>query len=175
MSSKRRRNNQGSSNNQQPVQIPQHPNQKPLAQAMSQNFPQMQQIAGIATTSYQGPIPHPDILKGFDALVPGSAKTLIDLAMTESSHRRELESKALEANIFAQKKQLEITEYQNKAVFRTDLSGQILGAVTSLFCIVSAVYLIMNGHEGAAMVLASIPIGAIVKSFMPEKLKFWKK
>lgn len=173
MSNKRRRNTQGQVNKQQPVSTLPQSSQKPMVQAMGQNFPQMQ-MTGIATTAYQGPIPHPDILKGFDVLVPGTAKDLIDLAKLESSHRRDLENKALEANIFAQKKQLEITDYQSKVVFKTDLSGQVLGAITSISCIAASVYLVMNGHERAAIILASIPIGAIVKSFMPEKFKFWK-
>ena len=173
MSNKRRRNIQGQVN-KQPVPASPQSSQKPIIQAMGQNLPQMQ-MTGIATTAYQGPIPHPDILKGFDLLVPGTAKDLIDLAKLESSHRRDLENKALEANIFAQKKQLEITDYQSKVVYRTDLSGQLLGAITSISCIAASVYLVMNGHERAAIILASIPIGAIVKSFMPEKLKFWKK
>ena len=173
MSNKRRRNIQGQVN-KQPVPASPQSSQKPIIQAMGQNLPQMQ-MTGIATTAYQGPIPHPDILKGFDLLVPGTAKDLIELAKMESSHRRDLESKALEANIFAQKKQLEIADYQSRVVFKTDLSGQILGAVTSLVCVFLAAYLILNGYGGYAMVLASIPMGAIVKSFMPEKLKFWKK
>lgn len=172
MSNKKRRNLQPQA---KPVATPApQVGQRPIAQSVAQNFPQ-HQIAGIKTTSYQGPIPHPDILKGFDALVPGTAKELIDLAKSESVHRRDLESKALEANIFAQKKQLEIAEYQNKVVFRTDISGQTLGAITSIICVAASTYLVVSGHERAAMILASIPISAIVKSFMPEKFKFWKK
>ena len=172
MSNKRRRNLQPQA---KPATTPApQVGQRPIAQSIAQNFPQ-QQITGISTTTYQGPIPHPDILKGFDALVPGTAKDLIDLAKSESAHRRDLESRALDANIFAQKKQLEIAEYQSKVVFRTDISGQTLGAITSIFCIAASTYLVLNGHERAAIILASIPISAIVKSFMPEKFKFWKK
>lgn len=174
MSNKRRRNAAAQVSKQQPVPTSPQISQKPIAQAMGQNFPQMQ-MTGITTTAYQGPIPHPDILKGFDVLVPGTAKDLIELAKMESSHRRDLESKALEANIFAQKKQLEIADYQSRVVFKTDLSGQVLGAATSLVCVFLAAYLILNGYGGYAMVLAAIPMGAIVKSFMPEKLQFWKK
>lgn len=42
---------------------------------------------------YSGPIPHPKILAGYQALDPEAAKKIIDNGIEESRHRRELESK----------------------------------------------------------------------------------
>lgn len=42
---------------------------------------------------YSGPIPHPKILAGYQALDPEAAKKIIDNGIEESKHRRELESK----------------------------------------------------------------------------------
>lgn len=41
---------------------------------------------------YSGPIPHPEILKGYEELSPGSAKEIIENGIEESSHRRKLET-----------------------------------------------------------------------------------
>lgn len=41
---------------------------------------------------YSGPIPHPNILAGYDALYKGAAKKIIDNGIAESEHRRKLES-----------------------------------------------------------------------------------
>lgn len=41
---------------------------------------------------YSGPILHPEILKGYEELSPGSAKEIIENGIEESSHRRKLET-----------------------------------------------------------------------------------
>lgn len=47
----------------------------------------------MSLSMYSGPIPHPDILKGYDSMYPGAAKKMIDNGLEESSHRRMLETK----------------------------------------------------------------------------------
>ncbi|MBO3091436.1 DUF2335 domain-containing protein [Schleiferilactobacillus harbinensis] len=49
-----------------------------------------------ALEMYSGPIPHPDILERYDAIDPGAAKQIIDNGVTESTHRRAMEDKAIE-------------------------------------------------------------------------------
>ena len=44
---------------------------------------------------YNGPIPHPEILAGFDKLDKGSAKKIIDNGIAESTHRRKMEDKSM--------------------------------------------------------------------------------
>ena len=78
-------------------------------------------------THYQGAIPHPGVLRGMDELVPGTAAKLIKLAEDESLHRRKLELMAMEANVSAQQSQLDINLRQNRAVFRSDMIGQVAG------------------------------------------------
>lgn len=57
-----------------------------------QQRPNLQDVATAkvqtVTTHYQGSVPHPDILRGFDAVVPGTAARLVKLAEEESAHRR---------------------------------------------------------------------------------------
>jgi uncharacterized membrane protein len=74
------------------------------------NKQQQNQATQVATTTqttafYQGAIPPPEMLKGFDDLVPGSAERLIALAEQESLHRRSLEMQTLQANIVSQNHQ----------------------------------------------------------------------
>lgn len=117
-------------------------------------------------THYQGIVPHPDILRGLDEVVPGTAERLIRLAEEESNHRRELEIKANDANISAQQYQLQITEQQTQAVFRSDLVGQIAGLIVCLACIGGAIYLGINEHDELAGVLALIPTAALIRAFV---------
>lgn len=41
---------------------------------------------------YSGPIPHPKILAGYQALYPDAAKEIIENGLDESRHRRQLET-----------------------------------------------------------------------------------
>ncbi|WP_083918270.1 DUF2335 domain-containing protein [Methylosarcina fibrata] len=128
-----------------------------------------QQVVSAQLTNYQGPIPHPDILRGFDQLVPGTAQRLIKLAEDESLHRRRLEALALNSNIETQQKQIALDERQIRSVSRSDAIGQIFGFIICLICIASATYLGLKDHEWLAGAIAAIPTGALIKAFILNK------
>lgn len=56
-----------------------------------------------AMQSFSGPLPHPDILKKFDEVVPGAAERIIKMAELQSEHRRELEKKVINSGIVREK------------------------------------------------------------------------
>jgi len=144
---------------------------------MAKNTRQKQQasqqvVAATQTvTHYQGAVPPPEILRGIDEIVPGAAARLIALAEQESNHRRSLEVKAIEANIAAQVAQVQINEHQTKAVFQSDMIGQVAGFLVCLCCIGAAVYLGNNGHDWLAGGIAAIPTAALIKAFVLTKNK----
>jgi uncharacterized membrane protein len=149
--------------------------QSATASAVKSTLPQ--QLAGLQigqvqaqSQLYSGPVPHPDILQKFDALVPGTARRMIQLAEDESIHRRKMESAALEANIDAQRSQLDIAASQNKAVFRSDLLGQSFGLIVALACIAGAVYLAVIGNNVAAAILAAMPTAAVIRAFFVRRI-----
>lgn len=136
-----------------------------IAAAAQQSRPVQQQIVTAELQQYSGQIPPPDLLRGFDDLIPGTAARLIQWAEDEQGHRRHLESEAQSANIAAQQRQLAIAEYQSRAVFRSDLVGQVLGFAVCAACVVGAVWLAMQGQPGVAIALTVIPTGAVVLAF----------
>ena len=77
---------------------------------------------------YQGDLPHPDILEGYNRLYPDSAKRIIENGIAESEHRRKMEDKYLSGNIAAHK------------------FGQVLGFIVALAIITSGTFLIFTGH-----------------------------
>ena len=120
-------------------------------------------------THYQGAVPHPDILRGFDELVPGAAARLIKLAEDEAEHRRKIETMAIDANIATQQNQLALGEKQQKSVFRSDLIGQVFGLIVCLSSIAAAIYLGINGHDWLAGAIAAIPTAALIQAFALSK------
>lgn len=126
-------------------------------------------VATQTTQLYQGPIPHPDVLAKFDDRVPGTAERLINLAIEESAHRRKMEEMAMAANVSTQSRNVAIAEYQSKAVFHSDTISQILGAVVIASCVVGAVYLAVNGHEGIAALLCVVPTAALIQAFFIKR------
>lgn len=107
----------------------------------------------------------PDILEKLNQLVPGSAERLIDLSCGETLTRRSNEGLALTANIEAQKRQISIAEYQSRAVFRSDLIGQIAGLAVCLVCVGGAIYVGTMGYWQTACALAAIPTAAVIRAF----------
>lgn len=118
---------------------------------------------------YQGPVPPPEFLERYEALVPGTARRMLQVAEDEALHRRRLEDQANAANVGAQDKQLAIVDYQSRSVFRSDVLGQVAGLAVSLACIGGAVYLALNGREWVAGVLAAIPTAAVIQAFFVKR------
>jgi hypothetical protein len=52
--------------------------------------------------SYNGPLPPPQMLGEFDRIVPGLSKQIVDMALSEQTHRHRWENKALCNDIFVQ-------------------------------------------------------------------------
>jgi len=139
-----------------------------LSSVPPQITPQQIQVSQ-QTQHYEGPVPHPDMLRGFDELVPGTAQKLIELAISESGHRRDLETKAVDANIAAQRLQLDIASRQSWIVFASDTIGQFMGFLMSAMCIGGAVWMGLHEHEAVALALAAVPTAAIVKAFFASR------
>lgn len=49
----------------------------------------------IQQETFSGPIPHPSILKGFEEVAPGTAVKVIQNALDESEHRRDMDRQAI--------------------------------------------------------------------------------
>lgn len=72
--------------------------------------------------AFQGPIPPPSHLAGYEGILPGSANRIINMAEKEQVHRQGLESKVLKWSAFG------------------EVFGQISGVLVSFGLIAGAVY-----------------------------------
>ena len=104
------------------------------------------EVAHTTQAIYEGPMPPPAMLKAFDAVVPGLAKQIADMAVDEQKHRHIWERRALWNNIFAES------------------GGLFLGSLIAVVCAVFAGALAWNGNNIGAGIMLSVVAVSIVKT-----------
>lgn len=98
--------------------------------------------------TYSGPIPHPDLLRQFDDVIPNGADRIMKMAEIQSAHRQQLEAKVVNANN------------------RDSLFGVISATLICLTAIIGAIWLLSLGKsiEGLAVLITSL--GSVVYVFI---------
>ena len=102
---------------------------------------------------YQGDLPHPDILEGYNRLYPDAAKRIIENGIAESEHRRKMEDKYLSGNIAAHK------------------FGQVLGFIVALAIITSGTFLIFTGHAITGSLMTGATAVGVIGLFANQGTK----
>jgi uncharacterized membrane protein len=102
----------------------------------------------VTAMSYQGPIAHPDILQGYEDIVPGSAAQIIDLFDAQSRHRMDLESRTLARDN------------------TRSWAGLFLGFVVAITVIVGGVVAVLYGHDTAGAALVTTSLASLVSVFV---------
>lgn len=101
-------------------------------------------LAQQTTVSYSGPIPPPESLEKYDKVVPGSAQTIIDMAVKEQEHRHDIEGK-------------QTKDYKTLMIISSVFSG-----VVSLAFIGAIIYAIYKDVDAYAVALMIVSVGAVV-------------
>ncbi|HEM4128982.1 TPA: DUF2335 domain-containing protein [Streptococcus suis] len=96
---------------------------------------------------YQGDLPHPDILQGYNKLYPDAAKRIIENGIAETEHRRKMEERYLSGNILAHR------------------LGQILGFIVALTIVGSGTFLIFTGHAIAGSIMTGTTALGVIGLF----------
>jgi uncharacterized membrane protein len=99
-------------------------------------------------TSFSGPIPPPEMLKSYDEVVPGSAKTLIDVFNDQAHHRMDLEKRSLVSDR------------------RRSWGGLLSALVISLVCIGVGGWLVHEGHDAAGTAIIAIDLVGLAGTFI---------
>jgi len=116
------------------------------------NLPEKQQSQSdtnqVVAARYEGPLPPPGILAGYDEIVPGSAAKIIERFLEQGTHRMQLEKVVVHGG--------------NK---RANW-GIVAGFVIAMTTIVGAIYAMSLGYDvaGTAVVIASL--ASLVGTFL---------
>ena len=98
----------------------------------------------VAIQSWEGPLPAPDTLERFEAVVPGSAKIIIEEWQAETRHRRTFEQRSLSLQSLEQ------------------MSGRLLAFLFALAALALAGYAASIGATWVAGVVGSGTIASVV-------------
>jgi uncharacterized membrane protein len=109
----------------------------------------------VQSFEFSGPLPPPQILRGYNDAFAGCAERIVAMAERQSAHRQEIEKRVIDGNCRAQSR------------------GQIFGFALAFMVIAGGVYLLAQGKsvEGfSAIILAGGSIiGALVFSRFEQK------
>jgi uncharacterized membrane protein len=113
--------------------------------------------------AWQGPLPRPDDFHKYEAISPGSTTLILKMASDQADHRRQMESKALDAEIEDRK------EDRNER-----RRGQRFALTIGLAALVVAALAISLGMQIAACVIGGTGAAALIGAFigarvMPER------
>lgn len=127
----------------------------PQARSNSQQSSRTKQNHTLAVSQeWIGPLPPPDVIERFNAIVPNGAERIFAMAEKEQSHRIAIEDRGLSASIAEAK------------------HGQILGAIISIFSLLSAVGSVyMVAHPAVSVALVGVPIAGLVKAIVDSRSK----
>lgn len=98
--------------------------------------------------AFSGPLPHPDILKRFDEVVPGAAERILVMAEEQSAHRRSLERKVIDSDIARSK------------------WGQVLGFCIAIAGLVASGWIAVYGSAITGGVIGAGTLASLVWVFM---------
>lgn len=118
--------------------------------------PKKREIVAVEA-SFSGPLPPPDILKGYEDVCPGAAQRMLAMVEQQGEHRRRMEEKALDASIA-----------EMRLGFSEARFGQICAVVVAIGFIFGGVYIAMMGHpwQGRLLGGGGVGIQALVSIFI---------
>ena len=104
---------------------------------------------------FSGPLPHPELLQGYEAACPGAAERIIKMAEDQGEHRRNLEKQMLEMQ--GEDMRREFAEARVGQVFAFAISALFLGCGT---------YTAVHGQAVVGTIFGAFGIGGIVTTFI---------
>lgn len=111
-----------------------------------------QVVAEVIQSEFSGPIPPPNIIKGYEDVLPGAADRILSMAEKQSNHRQEMERTII------------------KAESRDGLLGVLFAFLLGLGCIVAAIVIVclvpQNSGAISSSVLGVAGIGSIIATFI---------
>lgn len=140
----------------------------------------------IIAASFEGALPPPSILRGYDEVVPGSAKDIISWVSQESKHRRSLE---IEEAKHRRKLETEESEHRRRleekgmalgekalgwGIFRANV-GMFLAWPLVIGIVAAGAYLIHEGHDWAGTIMVESALLIVVGAYVLQRIERFRR
>jgi len=114
---------------------------------------------------HQGPIPPSEELANYDRIAPGAAERIIRMAEEQAAHRRELETRSLQADIESTQMKMTVEHESVHGPILNERIGIILGWTVGIACVGGAIYSTVRG-AGALVIGAflCLPVASIIRA-----------
>jgi len=109
----------------------------------------------IKTEQFQGPIPSPKILAGYEQLLPGAADRILTMAEKEENHRHAMDKMSLTAETDGLKNEANDTK-----------RGQYCGLIIGITAILAGTYTSVNGFPWAGSFIGAGGVIGLVSAFI---------
>lgn len=97
---------------------------------------------------FSGPLPHPDILRDYEKILPGSADRILKMAEAQSEHRQNLEKTVLATNS------------------RDSLLGIIAAFILGVIGLAGGIYAVLKGAVAAGTFVTTLSLSSLVGTFV---------
>jgi uncharacterized membrane protein len=101
-----------------------------------------------AAVQFQGPLPLPQLLEGYENVVPGSAERIIRMAEDQQGHRFKMENKALTIESVS------------------SICGIIAGFIIGMTTVIGGIIVAMSGREWSGFALGGTGLAALAGVFV---------
>lgn len=111
-----------------------------------------QYVAEVISREFSGPIPPPEIIKGYELILPGAADRILTMAENQSKHRQDMEEKIITSES------------------RDSLLGVLFAFFLGIGCIVAAIIIVVlvpqNSGAISGAILGLAGISSIIVTFI---------
>jgi uncharacterized membrane protein len=113
-------------------------------------------------TQYSGPIPHPEIIRGYEEVIQGSADRILKMTEKQLEHRIASEIKQLDHSIRTETKLINTQSLLS-------YFGLISGFIIAVFGLLGAIYLGVSDKSVASGIMSGGTLAGLVSVFVSGK------
>jgi uncharacterized membrane protein len=115
---------------------------------LAANRTHTQSLTSVKQTTFQGPLPPPEVLRQYDQLLPGAAERIISMWENQARHRQQLEKDVIASDI------------------KDSKLGLTLGFIVAVVAVTAGMICILMGHTIGGSIVGGSAVPALVGVFV---------
>lgn len=122
-------------------------------------------VIAAKSETFEGPLPHPDILARYENILPGIADRIVRMAEAEQNARHS----AIVQDAKNKSALVDIAAQESAGALEAQKKGQNIGLAISLVCVLCAIVCaLMDKPAIVTCAFLAVPTASLIGSFMPK-------